>query len=131
MVRITNGVMTLRVTRQSFLSQYQPCGFRLLESSEEASGEELYGNSPASGNERLGDFFQEERDEMAEGADLGSEELAEAEEAEEDEEESDLSEIPISEMDYYQLCAYADQLGLDRTGLRSKKELRQLIRDNI
>lgn len=128
MVRITNGVMTLRVTRQAFLSQYQPCGFRLLESSEEASGEELYGNSPASGNERLGEDFQEERDEMAEGADLGSEESVEAEE---DEEEIDLSEIPISEMDYYQLCAYADQLGLDRTGLRSKKELRQLIRDNI
>ncbi len=128
MVRITNGVMTLRVTRQSFLSQYQPCGFRLLDVSEVASGEELYGNSPESVNEHLGEISQEERDETAEVADLDSEETAEGEE---DEEEIDLSEIPISEMDYYQLCTYADQLGLDRTGLRSKKELRQLIRDNI
>lgn len=128
MVRITNGVMTLRVTRQSFLSQYQPCGFRLLDVFEVASGEELYGNSPESVNEHLGEISQEERDEMTEGADLDSEETAEGEE---DAEESDLSEIPISEMDYYQLCTYADQLGLDRTGLRSKKELRQLIRDNI
>lgn len=124
MVRITNDVMTLRVTRQAFLSQYQPCGFRLLESSEETSGEELYGNSPEAENERLGEDFQEERDEMTEGADTDTE-------YEEDEDEIDLSEIPLTEMDYYQLCAYSDQLGLDRSGLRSKKELRQLIRDNI
>ena len=41
-----------------------------------------------------------------------------------------LSEIPLSEMDFYQLQDYAEQLGLDYEGIRSKKELRALIRNN-
>lgn len=47
----------------------------------------------------------------------------------EDEEYEDLSEIPLNEMGFGQLCEYADQLGLNREGIRSKRELRALIRD--
>ena len=47
----------------------------------------------------------------------------------EDEEYEDLSEIPLNEMGFGQLCEYADQLGLNREGIRSKRELRALIRE--
>ena len=51
--------------------------------------------------------------------------------AQEDEalDDEDLSEIPLNEMGFGQLCEYADQLGLNREGVRSKRELRALIRE--
>jgi hypothetical protein len=56
----------------------------------------------------------------------------EDEEDEEDTEESvDLSEIPLGEMSFDQLNEYADQLELDHDGIRSKKELRALIREHL
>lgn len=140
MVRITNGVMTLRVTRASFLSQYQPCGYQLVESSEELTEEELYVSSSESVGTQDGEVFQPKTDVQDEGEEpeeVQPETEPEAapeepdEEPEEAEEPRELSEIPLSEMDFYQLCAYADQLGLDRKGLRSKKEIRQLIRSNL
>lgn len=60
-----------------------------------------------------------------------AEETEEMDELEDADEEVDLSEIPLSEMDFYQLRDYADQLGLDHKGLRSKKELRALIKSNL
>lgn len=133
MVQITNGALTLRVTKASFLSQYQPCGYTLVDSSEELTEEEVYSSSSESVGDGLGEVFQvESRDPEPAEVTGNEEEAAEAEEDEAEEEElRDLSEIPLSEMDFYQLCAYADQLGLDRKGLRSKKELRQLIRSNL
>ena len=56
---------------------------------------------------------------------------AERKDESEDEEQVDLSEIPLSEMDFYQLSDYADQLGLDHRGIRSKKELRLQIKQHM
>lgn len=129
MVQITNGVLTLRVTRKSFLSQYQPCGYKLVDSHEEAFESSVGNSSAAIVEPRLGEVFQAESDSV-ENSEPYSEPELEGLGEEFEEEQLDLSEIPLSEMDFYQLCSYADQLGLDRKGLRSKKELRQLIKSN-
>ena len=120
MIQITNGQMTLTVPASAFKQIYSASGFHILD------GEE-HSEAPA-------ETFPTFEEEMRENANLveETEDLAESPAADESdaEEEVDLSEIPLGEMDFYQLCAYADQLGLDRKGLRSKKELRALIRNN-
>ena len=130
MVQITNGVLTLRVTRKSFLSQYQPCGYKLVDSHEEALYPSVDNFSAESVEPRRSEIPQVESDPIP-SADPTLEPELEYLGEEFEEEELALSEIPLSEMDFYQLCAYADQLNLDRKGLRSKKELRQLIRSNL
>lgn len=52
-------------------------------------------------------------------------------EYESEEEEDDLEEKPISLMSFEELKEYAARLNLDTTGLRSKKEVRLLIRQHI
>lgn len=116
MITITNGQMTLVVPNSAFHTLYEPSGFRPLEDEERAVSSEVTF------------IASEEKAPEIHALDLEEENTEETEEAEE---EIDLSEIPLSEMDFYQLCAYADQLGLDRSGLRSKKELRALIRQNL
>lgn len=114
MIKITNGRMTLSVTRGSFKSTYQRQGYHPVEEDSTVS-ESSSGIYPIeSENLDLADSTQQEIGEEPEG--------------EEPEEERKLEEIPLSEMDYYQLSAYADQLGVDRTGLRSTKDLRRVIR---
>ena len=114
MIKITNGRTTLSVTRGSFRSMYQKQGFIPLEEDSTVS-ESAVGTFPT-------------EPEKLDLADSIQQEIGEESEAEEPEEERKLEEIPLSEMDYYQLSAYADQLGVDRTGLRSTKDLRRVIR---
>lgn len=122
MIMITNGQMTLTVPNSAFQSLYKDSGFHPLEDEEHVV-------APA-------DTFPAFEDETPEEdiLDEETEDLEDSEEYEdesEDEEQVDLSEIPLSEMDFYQLSDYADQLGLDHRGIRSKKELRALIKNNI
>ena len=42
-----------------------------------------------------------------------------------------MSEIPLGEMSFDQLNEYADQLELEHDGIRSKKELRAIIREHL
>lgn len=116
MVRITNGNLTLTVPNSAYELTYRSCGFRLLTDEEDfvAPNDTLPTmNEKDAGRE---DFVEENENTE--------------EESEYEEEEVNLSEIPLSEMDFYQLQAYAEQLGLDYEGIRSKKELRALIRNN-
>lgn len=117
MITITNGHVTLTVSNSAYKTMYQYSGYHPL-ADEEREIEESDTFITEEQKNILDPFYDEETED--------SEEF----EAEE-EEEIDLSEIPLSEMDFYQLCEYADQLGLDRKGLRSKKELRALIKTNI
>ena len=110
MVRITNGNLTLMVPNSAYELTYRSCGFRLLADEEDVVAPN---DSLPTQNEK----------------DAGREDFVE-EESEYEEEEVNLSEIPLSEMDFYQLQDYAEQLGLDYEGIRSKKELRALIRNN-
>lgn len=121
MIKITNGQITLTVPSSAFHQIYKDSGFRILDGEKrtEASAETF---------PTLDDETPEGQNSDEETED--SEELPEANEFY-GEERIDLSEIPLSEMDFYQLSDYADQLGLNHRGIRSKKELRALIRDNL
>ena len=120
MITITNGQIIITVPNSAYHTIYKASEFRPVEPTENskpsidsypsveenASGEEIFTEETEDSEEPNGDIE------------------AEAEEV-------DLSEIPLGEMDFYQLSDYADQLGLDHRGIRSKKELRALIRNNI
>lgn len=119
MITITNGQLTLTVPNSAYRSIYASSGFRPLADQEHIA-------PPA-------DTFNTSSEETPENANLDEEkdEFEGTSEVEAENEEIDLSEIPLSEMDFYQLCDYADQLGIDRRGIRSKKELRALIKSNL
>lgn len=120
MIKITNGQMTLTVPNSAYQTIYRASGFHPLEDEESVI-------APADTFTTLEDKTPETQISVEETDDSGE---FYADGAETMEETVDLSEIPLSEMDFYQLSDYADQLGLDHRGIRSKKELRALIRNN-
>lgn len=121
MITITNGQMTLTVPNSAYHLIYEASGFHPLE--DEKSVAASADTFPTLDDETpRKDVSFEETDDSEESY---------VDEAETMEETVDLSEIPLGEMDFYQLSDYADQLGLDHRGIRSKKELRALIRNNI
>lgn len=119
MVEITNGQITLTVTKGAFKSFYADCGFAILSHAGVCEDPEV-------GNTHLGDEKHEDENPSQEE---NTEE--ETDDDELDEDEVDLSEIPLSDMSFDQLQEYADQLDIDHTGVRSKKELRALIRQYL
>lgn len=123
MIRITNGRITLEVSQSAFETMFKPAGFVLEGSS---LSPEVTGGSNTPEDFRLPHLGQQEDEEE-------DSEEPEPEESEEDEEEQpvDYSEVPLSELGYEELCDYADQLGLYREGIRSKKELRGIIREHL
>ena len=70
----------------------------------------------------LEDSTQENEDSTGEGEDSDDDEV--------EDEPVDYSEIPLSELGFEELCDYADQLGIDLDGIRSKKGLRALIKQH-
>lgn len=122
MVNITNGQVDLTVTRGAFKSYYQRCGFRLREVTEEHESDVPQDFTQAENTANLAHESASE--------DVPDEE-SEAVESEEGEGEIDYSETPLSELDFEQLCKYADQLELDHEGVKTVKGLRALIRANL
>ena len=118
MLRITNGVMTLTVTSGAFKSYFSTRGFKVLDATEKPEKNGVGNYHPSSERD-------EEEEISQEGEDFNSDDV------EYDGEEEDFSEIPLSEMDFDTLCRYVDQLGLRRDKIRSKRELRQLIREHL
>lgn len=118
MITITNGQITLTVPNSAYHTIYESAGFRPVE-------------SVVSSESRLDSYPSTEVNARGEEMDDEQKEDFESSEDTEEEETIDLSEIPLGEMDFYQLSDYADQLGLDHNGIRSKKELRALIRNNL
>lgn len=112
MLQITNGVVTLRVTRGAFNNFYSRHGFSSVEDESAAKGSGVGNFYPLPENQPLEDSLQEKTD---------------FDDLEEDE---DLTEIPLEEMTGTQLRQYASDLGLEFEGLR-KRELRQLIQDHL
>lgn len=117
MLRITNGSVTLTVTKGAFINYYKHCGFQIENHSDGAELEGVVTTQPNYTAEYLGDSPQ-----VKNGGD--------SDDYEEDG-EIELSEIPLSEMSFDQLNDYADKLGLDHESIRSKKELRMLIRKHL
>lgn len=110
MLRITNGSVTLTVTKGAFNNYYKHCGFQIENRAEGAELEGVVTTQPNYTAEYLGNSPQVKNEE---------------------DEEIELSEIPLSEMSFEQLNEYADQLGLEHEGIRSKKELRAMIRNYL
>lgn len=126
MIKIRKGNSTLTVTHGAYKNYYKHLGYEPVGVARngENLGEE--NTHPHDDSQHPGDSTQLNDGEIT-PPDEG-EEFADEEEAEE---EVDLSEIPLSEMGFDELCEYADQLGLDHDGIRSKKEMRALIRSHL
>lgn len=138
MLVITNGINTLTVSKGAYKTLYAHQGYTVI-SGEGASAPSTLDDS------QMSRMPQEEReepevDETLSGPENGSAGLSGAEsgissttheEDEEEDEEEDLSEIPISAMSMSQLKAYAIKIGVKLDGTETKRELRQLIRENM
>lgn len=129
MITITNGVNTLTVSRGAYKSLYAAAGYRPVRVKGAISPldplgnrEETAGEAGEAGDEGISD--PEDKTGAPQDSAQKDDDLED-----DDEEYEDLSEIPLNEMGFGQLCEYADQLGLDREGIRSKRELRALIRE--
>ena len=131
MLTITNGRVTLKVTRGAFENSYRPYGFSVLDGVGAADGGGQVNTQPTLTTQHPGDSSQDKMVESDEGAEEVPDTDETEEEVTEEEDKVDLSEIPLSELDFYQLQDYADQLGLDHAGMRSKKEIRALIRAHL
>lgn len=118
MLQVTNGIITILVTKGAYNSFYKHSGFHTVNGSlKNPSTEE--GFTHPSSREHHSDNSTQLKWHDSEVDD---------ETTEVNETEVDLSEIPLSEMSFAQLEEYADQLELDHEGVRSKKELRIRIR---
>ena len=126
MIKIRKGETTLTVTHGAYKNYYKHLGY-------EPVGVARNGENPGEENTHLTDDSQHCGDptQLKNGEDPSDDEGEEFDDEEDEEEEVDLSEIPLSEMGFDQLCEYADQLGLDRSGLRKKTEIRALIREHL
>lgn len=122
MLRITNGAMTLEVTSGAFKSYFKDRGFSVLDATETPEEDGVGNYHPDSDSHEEEENSQRESDEESYEDDF---------EEPEEEPEEDFSEIPLSEMSFEMLVRYADQLGLNHDRIRSKKELRQLIRHHL
>lgn len=126
MLQVTNGVVTLTVTKGAFKSFYEHNGFHTVDGADGTEEAGVVTTHPTPGTVYSGDSSQQKIVEDTEDAEN------EADGDEDDtEDDVDLSEIPLGEMSFDQLNDYADQLELDHEGIRSKKELRALIREHL
>lgn len=126
MLQVTNGVVTLTVTKGAFKSFYEHNGFHTVDGADGTEEAGVVTTHPTPGMVHPGDSSQQKIVEDTEDA----EDEADGDE-DDTEDDVDLSEIPLGEMSFDQLNDYADQLELDHEGIRSKKELRALIREHL
>lgn len=114
MIIISNGTQKLTVTRGAFKALYEDCGFYICDGNEAVEPQTI--------------IIPE--DEETEDEEINNDEAEDDgyEDCTEEDASSDLDEIPLSEMSYVQLQQYADKLDIDCQGMRSKKELRNAIR---
>lgn len=126
MLQVTNGVVTLTVTKGAFKSFYEHNGFHAVdgEDGHEEAGEVLTHLTPETGH-----LDHSSQQELRQDTDAMEDE--DGDDEDDTEYDVDLSEIPLGEMSFDQLNEYADQLELDHDGIRSKKELRALIRKHL
>lgn len=126
MLQVTNGVVTLTVTNGAFKSFYEHNGFHAVDGEDGHEEAGRVDTHPTPGTGHPGHSSQQElRQDIEDTEDEDGDDEGDAED------DVDLSEIPLGEMSFDQLNEYADQLELDHDGIRSKKELRALIREHL
>lgn len=126
MLQVTNGVVTLTVTNGAFKSFYEHNGFHAVDGED---GHEEAGKVDTHPTPETGHPGHSSQQELRQDIDAPEDE--DEDDEDDTEEVVDLSEIPLGEMSFDQLNEYADQLELDHDGIRSKKELRALIREHL
>lgn len=126
MLQVTNGVVTLTVTKGAFKSFYEHNGFHTVDGDD---GHEEAGKVDTHPTPETGHLDHPSQQGLRQDIDASEDEDGDDEDDTED--DVDLSEIPLGEMSFDQLNEYADQLELDHDGIRSKKELRALIREYL
>lgn len=120
-MRIRNGSNTLEVTKGAFREIYSHLGWTPDVEPEDAPAEGLTLDVEDTPNPAHNTHLEDEP-----GA-PGEENF----EYESEETEDELEEKPISLMSFEELKEYAARLNIDTTGLRSKKEVRLLIKRHI
>lgn len=126
MLQVTNGVVTLTVTNGAFKSFYEHNGFHAVDGEDGHEEAGVVATHPTPGTHHPGHSSQQELRQ-----DIEDTEDEDGDDEDDTEDDVDLSEIPLGEMSFDQLNEYADQLELDHDGIRSKKELRALIREHL
>lgn len=130
MISITNGINRMSVTRGAYREIFAPQGWIIVD--DEISDQTGVGlqipNKPAEiENYEEIDGSSEDVDDIEN--DVDETDYEEDEEIEtEDEEIEELEEKPLSELSFDELQRLAKYKGIDISGLRSKKELRQAIK---
>lgn len=124
MIQIRKGHNTLTVTQGAYNSYYKHLGYEPVGMATCHENTECENAQPPSDSQFCGDPTQPEKPEEGEDEEFTGTDA-------EGDGEIDLSEIPLREMDFDQLCEYADQLGLNHDGIRKKSEMRALIREHV
>lgn len=123
MINITNGVNHMTCTAGAFKEIFAPQGWTRVDTAESSQ----VGVSSQGGTSVDQEEEEVEEDELETAGDDSDEESED--EDEESEADEDLSEKPLGEMSYEELQRFAKLSGLDITGMRSKKEIRQALRN--
>lgn len=135
MVVIKKRNRVYRVSIGAYNNQFKHLGYKIVGSDEETEKTERNDlekfEKAKSQDEEIADEFEQENDSETD-EDTDPEDDEETDEDEEDEDESededDLSEKPLSKMNMQELEEYAERLGVETDGLRSKKEIREAIK---
>lgn len=129
MIKIKKGEKVLTVTHGAFENFYKHIGYEPVGATQTPENSGRVNTHPTDGSHVSGDAGHVSGDDTDDGVDGddGEDDTPEGEVND----EVELSEIPLSEMSFDQLCEYADELELDHDGMRSKKELRALIREHL
>lgn len=128
MITITNGVDVIQVTQGAFTDIFKSQGFiEINEKQPETRAEVTMSLSEETierGDEHVSEAILDQK-----SGDPKFETTFEEEKSQP--EEIDLSEIPLSEMTDKQLKEYAAQLGVDISGITSRKAVRNKIRSAL
>lgn len=140
MVKIRKGNLTLTVAVSSFHTTFKQAGWELEENGGTKTAPPAVPNKSTKVSD-LGDPEQldEDSDDTTEGDENEDEDgvtdglTDDSEDSEESDELTDeeLEETPLGELGFEDLKRLAELRGLDYSGLRSKKEVRALIRSNM
>ena len=124
MIKITNGINVLMVTNGSYREQYKPFGWVPV-------GEKAVVELPDAAEKRSEQQAVEaKRKAEAEAKAKIAADVAEVKESESKESESEeqfVPEKPLAEMSNAELRAKAKQLGVDISGLETRKQVRAAI----
>lgn len=136
MVAISNGVNTFTVTKGAYRSLYIHQGYRIVSSAGASApapdGDSLMRGIAQGSRNETGVGNSPTGEESASSNNSGAEnQISNDEDISDEEYDADLEETPISDMTVSQLRKYAERIGVELDGTETKRELRQLIRENL